>query len=167
LLACRIAAADEPKPPAVEDVKMSKKEKEFAAMLNGVDLVGFSARDDKEEGKVTPDRYSIEEAVKIDDTHWQIKVGIQTGQVVFVFPLTLEVQWAGDTPVITLTDVAVGPLGTFTARVLFYRGRYAGTWSHGAKDGGNAIGGQIFGKIVPRDKPPAKPPAKPATDPPA
>ncbi|MCE9556107.1 MAG: hypothetical protein K8T91_22390 [Planctomycetes bacterium] len=141
--------ADEPK-VAKPPVEMSELEKAFAASLSGADLVGYSMRDDKEQGKVTPDRYTIEEAVKLDANHWRIKAGIPVGQVVLVFPLVLEVQWAGDTPVITLTDFAVGPLGTFTARVVFYRGRYAGTWSHGAKDGGNAVGGQIFGRIVPK-----------------
>lgn len=142
--------AEEPKPAAAPAVEMNELEKAFAASLSGAELVGFSMQDNKDQGKVTPDRYMIEEAVKLDATHWRIKAGIPVGQVVLVFPLVLEVQWAGDTPVITLTDFAIGPLGTFTARVVFYRGRYAGTWSHGAKDGGNAVGGQIFGKIVPK-----------------
>jgi len=131
-------------PPA----EMSDLEKEFAASLSGAELVGYSTRDDKDVGKMTPDRYTLQEVVKVDAKHWRIKAGFKVGEVVLVFPLLLEVQWAGDTPVITLTDFAIGPLGTFTARVLFYRGRYAGTWSHGAKDGGNAAGGQIFGRIV-------------------
>ena len=60
----------------------------------------------------------------------------------------LEVKWAGDTPVITLTDLAIPGLGTFTARVLFYRGEYCGTWS--AVD----HGGTLFGKIQPAAKKP-------------
>jgi hypothetical protein len=32
-------------------------------------------------------------------------------------------------------------MGTFTARVLFYEDRYAGTWQHGK------VGGHMFGKI--------------------
>ena len=145
---CRATAAEPPQ-PAAEAAAMTPREKEFADSLTGAELVGFATRDDKDDGKPSPDRYLIEEAVKVDANHWRIKAGLKVGDVVLVFPLTLEVQWAGDTPVITLTDFAVGPLGTFTARVLFYRGRYAGTWSHGAKDGGNAVGGQIFGRIVP------------------
>lgn len=143
------AHSEEPK-QAAPPVEISELEKAFAASLSGAELVGYSMRDNKDQGKVVPDRYTIEEAVKLDATHWRIKAGIKVGQVVLVFPLVLDVQWAGDTPVITLTDFAVGPLGTFTARVVFYRGRYAGTWSHGAKDGGNAVGGQIFGRIVPK-----------------
>ena len=53
-----------------------------------------------------------------------------------------ESEWAGDTPVISLTDASVPGLGTFSARVLFYEDRYAGTWSHGD------VGGNQFGRIV-------------------
>ena len=64
-------------------------------------------------------------------------------------PIPVRIEWAGDTPVISLTDVEVPGLGTFTARVLFYRGRYAGTWQHGE------TGGSQFGRILPaqQDKP--------------
>ena len=58
-------------------------------------------------------------------------------------PLPLEVKWAGnDTPMITLTDLTILNQGPFSARVLFYNGKYAGTWSHGK------VGGHMFGKIV-------------------
>ena len=56
-------------------------------------------------------------------------------------PIPLEIKWAGDTPVITLTDLAIPSLGTFTARVVIYDGRYAGTWQHGQ------VGGHLFGRI--------------------
>ena len=51
-------------------------------------------------------------------------------------------KWAGDTPVITLTDQALPGMGTYTARVVVYRGQYAGTWS------GRNGGGKVFGRIV-------------------
>jgi hypothetical protein len=52
------------------------------------------------------------------------------------------VKWAGDTPVVTVTDVLVPGIGTFTARVLFYKDQYAGTWR------GDDHGGQMYGRIV-------------------
>jgi hypothetical protein len=52
----------------------------------------------------------------------------------------------GDTPIIPMTDMAVPGLGTFTARVMFYRGRYAGTWQH------DTVGGHLWG-IIERPKP--------------
>ena len=42
-------------------------------------------------------------------------------------------------PLITLTDLAIPGMGTYTARVILYRDQYAGTWS------GKDHGGQIFG----------------------
>jgi hypothetical protein len=56
------------------------------------------------------------------------------------------VKWAGDTPVISVTNVAFPGLGTYSARVVVYDGQYAGTW------GGKDHGGQMFGKIVREDE---------------
>jgi hypothetical protein len=56
-------------------------------------------------------------------------------------PIPLEIKWAGDTPVITLTNLEIPGLGTFTSRVVIYEGRYAGTWQHGS------VGGHLFGRI--------------------
>ncbi len=47
---------------------------------------------------------------------------------------------------VSLTDLTIPGLGTFTARVLFYEDRYAGTWQHGK------VGGHMFGKIQPAEK---------------
>lgn len=155
LLTVAIADDDAARGPSAP-VEMNELEKGFADSLKGAELVGYSARDDKDVGKLTPDRYVIDDIVKVDATHWRIKAGMKVGELPVVLPLLVEVQWAGDTPVLTLTDFSVGPLGTFTARVLFYRGRYAGTWSHGAKHGGNKVGGQIYGQIVRKTAKPAK-----------
>ena len=51
-------------------------------------------------------------------------------------------KWAGDTPVISVTNVAFPGLGTYSARVVIYGDSYAGTWD------GKDHGGQMFGKIV-------------------
>jgi len=59
----------------------------------------------------------------------------------------LQVKWAGDTPVITLTNLTIPGLGTFTSRVMIYGDRYAGTWQH------DKTGGHLWGKIVKIDKP--------------
>ena len=42
--------------------------------------------------------------------------------------------------------MALPQLGTYTARVLMYRGQYAGTWSS------EKHGGHLFGKIVENDE---------------
>ena len=57
--------------------------------------------------------------------------------------MPLQVQWAGTTPVITLTNVLIPGLGTFSSRVVIYKNKYAGTWTHGD------VGGHLFGTIGP------------------
>ncbi len=47
----------------------------------------------------------------------------------------------GDTPMILMTETSLPGIGTFTARVFFYRDRYAGTWQHGR------VGGHMWGRI--------------------
>ncbi len=89
------------------------------------------------------DRYTLGRVQKMQGDLWLIEARIQYGDHDVTVPLVLKVKWAGDTPVITLTDFTVPGLGTFTARVLFYRGQYAGTWSHGNH------GGELFGKVLP------------------
>ena len=65
-----------------------------------------------------------------------------------MLPLPLPVEWAGDTPVITVNDVAIPGFGTFSARVMFYDDHYAGYWSH---TGEEDHGGHLFGLIRPAD----------------
>jgi hypothetical protein len=110
----------------------AENEKKFQESMSGVTLVGSSTRVNKE-GLFGEERYTIE---------FQARIKYGTHDV--PIPLPLTVRWAGDTPVITLTDLAIPGLGTFTARVLIYGDQYAGTWS----GQGAGHGGQLFGKVV-------------------
>jgi hypothetical protein len=53
----------------------------------------------------------------------------------------LDVKWAANTPVITLDELTIPVLGTFSARVVLHDNKYAGTWRH------DAVGGHLFGVI--------------------
>ncbi len=122
------------KDPATEQARL---ERAFEEMLSGATLVGkFSVGD-----RIASDRYTISKVSKLSGDIWTIQTRIQYGKRDVTVPVPVAVKWAGDTPVITLTDLGIPGLGTFTARVLFYRGQYAGTWS--AKD----HGGEMWGKI--------------------
>ena len=103
-------------------------------------LEGQSTRDGKP--GVSDDKYDIEKVEKAAGDNWTfyIKVTMQGREM--TLPLPIEVKWAGDTPVITLTDKSLPGMGTYTARVVVYKGHYAGTWG-----GGNG-GGKVFGRIV-------------------
>ena len=116
-------------------------DRKFQEMMRGVTLVGRSTRlnDDKIIGQ---EKYVIEKVSKLTGETWLLQARMQYGGHDWPVPIPVVIKWAGDTPVITLTDLSIPGKGTFTARVVLYGGQYAGTWS--AKD----HGGQIFGKIV-------------------
>ena len=125
------------KPPTSQD----ELDRKFQEMMRGVTLVGRSTRlnDDKVIGE---EKYVIEKVSKLTGDMWLFQSRLVYGGHDVPVPVPVAIKWAGDTPVITLTDLAIPGKGTFTARVLLYGGQYAGTWS--AKD----HGGQMFGKIV-------------------
>ena len=60
--------------------------------------------------------------------------------------VTVTMRWIGDTPMITITDLTIPSLGTFTSRVIFHGNRYAGTWQH------DSVGGNMFGRIEKTEK---------------
>jgi hypothetical protein len=116
-------------------------EKNFQQTMTGVTLVGHSTRRDQE-GVSGEERYRIDKVSKLTGDTWLFQAHIKYGSHDIPVPVPVAIKWAGDTPVITLTDLTIPGVGTFTARVLLYGGRYAGTWS--AKD----HGGEMFGAIV-------------------
>ena len=110
--------------------------------LTNVKLIGRFTVAGREDREPRPEEYTISSAMKLPDGDlWLIKARIKYGDKDTTVPMPLEIKWAGDTPVITLTDLAIPNLGTFTARVVIYDNRYAGTWQHGK------VGGNLFGKI--------------------
>jgi hypothetical protein len=143
-ISSHLAAADdqpEEKPAATPDRETLIKQ--FEKSMSGATLVGFFTVNGQEaKSGLKEEKYHLKSVKKLKHgDFWQFEY--EYGQGGKTISLPLEVKWAGDTPVITLTDVLVPGAGKFTARVLFYRNEYAGTWS--ASD----HGGRLFGKVVP------------------
>ncbi len=131
-------------------------DQQFAATMSGATLVGnFTTAGQDTDKPLKTERYTLGKVSKLKNGLWLFETRIQYGERDVKLPLALQVKWAGDTPVITLTDATFPGLGTYTARVLIYRGQYAGTWSAGDH------GGELFGKIVPAE-PDRGAPAAPA-----
>ncbi len=135
------AHADESKPPQI-----TERDAQFAEMLTGAKLTGnftvTGAQDADAPPKLRTERYDLEEVRKIDDQgHWLFKARIRYGENDVTIPMTLPVEWAGDTPVVVVDNVGFPGLGTYSARVLFYDDHYAGYWS------GRDHGGHLFGTI--------------------
>jgi hypothetical protein len=114
--------------------------KKLESTLTNAKLVGKFTVAGKGEVSPKSEEYVIKSAMKLDEGDlWMLKAQIKYGDTDTVVPIPLEIKWAGDTPVITLTNLTIPGMGTFTSRVVIYEGRYAGTWQHG-KHGGNMFG---------------------------
>lgn len=115
----------------------------FAATMSGATLLGHFTLDDAPDAPPRPEAYRLGKVEKVGGDVWRFEAEIEYGGKSTRLPLNLEVHWAGDTPVITLTDMTLPMLGTFTSRVVIHGGQYAGIWS------GADHGGHLFGRVVP------------------
>jgi hypothetical protein len=145
LLGLIAASASAQEKPAKEEPAAPDKEalfKQFTEQLNNAKLVGNFTMFGKEDEKLKKEEYTITSVTKIDEgDYWLFKTRVKYGDKDVTVPMPLEVKWAGDTPVITLTDTTIPGLGTFSARVVIYQDTYAGWWKHGE------AGGHLFGRI--------------------
>jgi hypothetical protein len=124
---------------AVPIAQLTDLERQFTEQMKDSALVGYFTIAGREDRPLRPDRYDISSVQKVGDDRWQFYAKV--GESGVSLPITVPLQWMGDTPMITMTDYSIPTLGTFTVRVVFYKDRYFGTWQHG-----NA-GGHMFGKI--------------------
>ncbi len=123
----------------------------FAELLTNSSLTGsFTMGAD---GQPKKDSYTILKAQKAEGDLWAVTAKVEYKGFAVPVEMKVPVRWAGDTPVISITDQKIPMLGTFTARVMFYRGEYAGTWS-----GGNH-GGLMWGRVTKQQQQPATKPA--------
>lgn len=116
--------------------------KKLETDLTNVKLIGTFTVSGKEDQPPKAEEYTITRAIKLPEGDvWMINSRIKYGNKDVTMPVPVEIKWAGDTPVISLTEMAIPGLGTFTCRVLIYDNRYTGTWQHGK------VGGLMFGRI--------------------
>jgi hypothetical protein len=127
----------------------------FTKAMTNVKLVGrFTIAGDDEKDPIR-DEYTISSVAKVGEADlWIVSARIRYGSVDLTLPVPVEVKWAGKTPVITLDNVTIPGLGTFSSRVVIDGPLYAGTWQH------DAVGGHMFGKIVPVEAPEKVPATK-------
>jgi hypothetical protein len=122
-------------------MSLNDLERQFADRMSGVALVGHFTVDGRDDRADNAERYEISSVAKLDGNNWRFNARIRYGRFDMTLPVVVTMLWAGDTPMITLTDTNIPTLGTFTVRLLFYGDRYAGTWQHGR------VGGHMFGRI--------------------
>jgi hypothetical protein len=125
----------------VERASLSTLERAFVDQMQGATLVGSFTVAGREDRPANPDRYEISTVEKVGGDRWRFHTHMQYGKIDVTLPVVVTMLWSGDTPIIMMTEAAIPTLGTFSARVLFYGDRYAGTWQHGA------VGGHMYGTI--------------------
>ena len=125
-------------PPGQEAGKTEEKpktelnalEKEFQETLTNAVFKGrWRLVKDGKLGEESEDKYTIAGVSKQGPDVWLVSARVQYGKKDVNVPIPVNVYWAGDTPVITLANVAIPGLGTYSARVMVHGGLYAGTWS--------------------------------------
>src|SRR5438045_8284733 len=116
LLTSLARADDAPKPastqPSQEELEKRFTERLTNAVMAGQYTVGNSAP--------KKDRYTIVSVQKLKDDNWLLKARVQFGNNDVTLPMIIPVKWAGDTPMISVTDIGFPGLGSYTARVLIY-----------------------------------------------
>jgi hypothetical protein len=120
---------------------LAELEADFAAMLSGATLDGSfnSTGPGRDPKRLSSDKYTLGTVRKLGGRFWLIQARIQYGDRDVTVPLTLPVEWAGDTPVIVVDNFSIPRMGTFSARVMFFDDHYSGYWKHGER-GGNMFG---------------------------
>ena len=123
---------------------LDARERAFAEQMENVVLTGHFTIEGQERRDGLPERYEIASATKLEGDRWRFDVHLTYGSVDATLPVIVPIVWAGDTPMVSITDFAIPGLGDeFGARVVFYDSRYAGTWDHGE------YGGMMYGTISP------------------
>ena len=121
-------------------------ERDFAARMENVVLTGHFTIEGEERRDGVPERYEIARVTKLNGNLWRFEARVKYGNTDVTLPMVLPVEWAGDTPMVSITDFTIPGLGDeFGARVVFYDERYAGTWDNGP------FGGMMYGTIAPMD----------------
>jgi hypothetical protein len=127
---------------AADDDK-AERNKKLADYLTGAKLTGHFTVAGKEMKELPAEEYTIVSAEKTDEgEYWLLRARIKYGGKDTTVPVPIEILWAGKTPVLTLDNITLPGLGTFSTRVVLNDDKYAGTWQH------DKVGGHLFGTIT-------------------
>jgi hypothetical protein len=125
-----------------EDTHQKTLFENFEKAMKGVRFSGFFTVDGSK-NPPSEEVYEIQSVQKFGDKDlWVFTARIKYGQKDVTLPMPLPVKWVGDIPVITMDEMNIPGLGTFSAHVVIDGHKYAGTWSHGK------VGGHLYGKIT-------------------
>ena len=131
--------------------RQAKLEAALVKMLSGATLEGSftSTGADRDPTKLSREKYTLGNVQKLAGKFWLIPARIEYGEHDMTLPITVPIEWAGDTPLVVIDNLPLPVFGTVSARVMFFADHYAGYWKHGDH------GGHLFGVIRRGDEPPA------------
>lgn len=125
------------------ETKLTELESNFKNTLTNSKFAGYwRLRRDGQLTEAKKETYTIKNITKVTSNNWIIEATIQYGSKNVTVPVPVQVEWADDTPVISVTRLGIPGLGTYSARVLVYDDCYSGVWS------GPDYGGLLSGVII-------------------
>ena len=124
------------------DESKADRDTRLAEYLTGSKFVGQFTVIGRDDDKLPTEEYTLKKVQKLpEENMFMITARIKYGDKDVEVPMPIPIIWAGNTPMISLDDFTIPGMGTFSAKVVINKGRYAGTWSHDEK------GGHLFGVI--------------------
>lgn len=146
LLALTLSAGPSLQTGSDGTIELTERERLFKEHFGNSRLVGSFTLDSHPDDAPEKDSYEIQSIEKLPDGRWKITALVSYGERSVPFSLPVPVEWAGDTPVLCITNLPIPFMGTYSARVLIDGERYAGTWS------GKDHGGHMFGYLRPKQE---------------
>jgi hypothetical protein len=135
-----------PKPASASATpSQAELEAEFTKMLTEATLTGRWSG--VKNGELTEERdesYNITSVAKVEGDKWTVNARVKYKGADFPIAIPAKVNWAGDTAVLSVSDLAMPGGNSYWARVLFYKNTYAGSW--GVAGGG--VGGLLNGLVT-------------------
>lgn len=128
----------------VSPASLTDRERLFVERMRESALVGVFTTEGDAGRTASPERYEIASVEKVNDELWRFNATMNCCGITGAMPIAVPLRWAGDTPMIAMTDTTLPGLGTFTVRIFFYADRYSGIWHHGERRG------QMHGRIEKR-----------------
>ena len=122
----------------------------FREKMNGVRFSGYFTMTGKDRPPLK-ETYEVQSVQKFGaEDLWIFTARVKYGNKDVTLPMPLPVKWVGDVPVISMKDLTIPGLGTFSAHVVIDGDKYAGTWAHGK------VSGHLYGTIEKMKKKGAK-----------